>query len=527
MEDLQTTSNLTSLPSDDLLVYNKLADFIKINGTRSLRGREEMKALHMTAAQLAYCFAYWSSAGEGPVSGARIMMMDDLCKLLSRSPDAVFLDELCLDDEYIANTFAELIHRKKCRDEDYAHSVTAADIFYLAAMEAKGSLPNAIPMSELSVFSGEDDESAALRASAARHTPVYTKNGICIAERDVPCEATKYNSVAVIYCTDENCTERLTEFLIAAQPTTEKVEIALCRTELLITSLVQSHNEIHISTGKLPKLTAGRYTSAYADYRDLPCLELANAFFTDLVFGPLVLTVKGDRRAVAAACRRARLKNLSVFEDIKLKQKNRKDIPINQLSFSSRLLTPLMTTISASPLKTAIPRHDPSKIREANVIPLASQIYERTKRGITDRVFTASVDLKASPLPFHSGIYTLIAPIMAAAASGINLKNGELAISVKASLCFDGDSSAASTAALLGLYRAETELPIPSAPKLLLDINQTGVCSLTVSIIASARATASLELSSPSVSDFLIEHADENALPDFKMLRKLISGENN
>ena len=527
MEELQTTNDSLALPSDDLLIYNKLADTIRVNGTRGLKSREEMKKLNMTAAQLAYCVSYWSSNGEGPASGARIMLMDDLCKLMSRSPEAVFLDEICFDDEYIAETFAKVMHRQKHRGDSYTHSVTAADIFSLAARSTRASLPNALPLSELSLFSGRDDETASLRAAAARHTPVYTENGICVAERDVPCRAVKRDSVAVIYCTGESQAERLRDFLTGTYAKTAEVEISLCPTDLLLASLVTSLDEIHISTGKLPKPTLGRYASAYAGYSDLPYLELANAFLTDGVFGPIVLTVNGDKRAVASVCRCARRKKLSVFEDIKLKQKKKKAIAINNLSFSSRLLTPLMTSVSASPLRTAIPRHDPSLLRGSDVIPTASQIFERTKRGITDRVFAASVDLKSSPLPFHSGVYALVAPLIAAAKSGINLKNGELSLSIKASLCFDKDSSACSMAALLGLYRAETELPIPSDTDLHLEVNSSGVCTVTVSLLSSSRVTAELELSAPTVSDFLIGHADRNALPDFEMLRKLISGEDN
>ena len=523
MDELHTPPT----PSDDLLLYNRLADTIRFYGNQVLRSNEDAKRIYMSLAQLTYCISYYSSSNSKPMSGSQIMFCDDFCRIMSGSPRAVFPEELLLNDEYIADTFAEVMYRHKIASKSYSHGVTAADIFNLSANEIKKTLSPCLSASELSVFGGSDDSEACLHAASAYHLPIQTENGRCIAEKLLSPNFGSATAVAIVYCNAEDGEKRLCDLLTGSAATASRVSVTPSATTEILAELISRHDEIHISTGKLPKTESGRYSPAYANIADVPYLELANAFLTDSVFGHRVLIVSGEKRRVRSFCQRARRQKLSVFEDIKLKQRKKKKAAINDLTVSARLIIPLMTSVSNNPVKAIIPDHDTSRMGEENVIPTASMIYERARLGVKDSVYSATLSVKDSPLPYHSGIYAIVAPLLEAALGGVNLSIGELSMSINASLCFEGGSAGHSIAALLGLYRAQVELPLPSVTDLHIDTNSEGVCQLTVSVHSASVKQATLELANGSVKDFLLENADKNGLPDFEMIRKLVSGDIN
>ena len=170
-------------------------------------------------------------------------------------------------------------------------------------------------------------------------------------------------------------------------------------------------------------------------------------------------------------------------------------------------------------LRVKIPDHDILSHPVSDVIPEAECIYENG----TDHVYSATSEISAD-LPFHSALYTLLSPLLAASERGVNRKNGELSISARISLSFsDESSSAISIAALLGVCKVQTALSLP-LENVHLELVEGEKAGITATAHSFSDSPAELDLSAENAKSFLLKIANADGIPDFDILERLISG---
>lgn len=515
--------NTSPLPEEekvikDLAFYRRVVNSIATVGVNNVYGFEH---LSMSRNQLNYCHSYYLNTYRRVIFAEELMFIDGYCELLRSSPRSIAVDELLLNDGYIAQAYADLMSRRRALVPDYNTHPTVAELLDVTAESVKLKMSPVFRYSELDVFSSDSDRSASLKCLAGGCEPLVCRNGVCVGRKLATKEPRGRHCVAVIYANADSRDDAYAEFLSSNTAMLSSAVIELCKTEDIFARLVDRYDGFSVNTSTLPLPKEGRYANQVLQYNEIFLIELAGAFLTRELFGESAILVSGDKKTVKKLCKLASGLGLSHFNGIQSNEKLKKA--------SSDSSTPVVVKIRSSLYRiiaeldnnrrVKIPDHDITSHLISDVIPEAECIYESG----TDHVYSATNEI-SDALPFHSAIYTLLSPLLAAAERGVNLKNGELSLSARISLSFSDESSSAnSIAALLGICKVQTALSIP-LENTHLELTESEKTGITATVHAFSDSPAALDLSAENAKGFLLSIANPDGIPDFDTLERLISG---
>ena len=277
---------------------------------------------------------------------------------------------------------------------------------------------------------------------------------------------------------------------------------------------------MNVST--LPMPQSGTFAAHELINNESVTVRFASAFLTEEVFGERVLVIHGNQIAAKLLCTAAKKCGLSYFDGIRADINPKKVSKVTSSSTVLKLngtLFGILEELSGN-IQIKLPDHKTEGVSAAELIPPSVNLA----RSDTDCVFSARLSPTDSPLPYHSGVYGVLSPLISAASRGVNRKNGEISLSVSASLSFNDEKSIGrSLAFILGLYRAQIELSIPLVGSCIEFTDGTS-SEVTISVHGFSESPASLTLPSESVEGFLCGTADGDLLPNFGIIRELIDG---
>ena len=418
----------------------------------------DLSPLRMNAHQIEFSRSFIGRKYSRAMMPAELMLIDGYCGSISRSPHSVAMNELLLNDEFIAATYAALMRERHSRHPNSELHPTVKELADLIAAASRSGEANRFPYSELAAFSSFSDDRARLSCLASGCLPICTDDGVCIGKRLTVRQNDSSVSTAVIFAAVGQRPDDLRLFLESPKFVAARVFAEFCPTEDIFARLVDRYDEFHIDTLSLPIPRGRQYGGQPYFGNEVFAAEICEAFFTDTLFGDFAILIHGGHSAVRRLCDLAATLNLSSFNGIYCPRRSqssaKKPLPPHVVGIDSRLFRFLPEPCDN--ISVTIPDHRTEETTLSEVMPLPRVIRQEGY----DLFVTAKGSVSPS-LPFHSGYYALLAPA-AVALSHRNSGDGQLSVSVRLSLCFgDKESAGLSLSVLLGVYRAAMELSLP------------------------------------------------------------------
>lgn len=450
MEDTNTQGFEPKFEKD--IFFYRGASFSILSG-----GSFDISPLCMNAYQINFLREFVAKTYFRPLTPEDLMLADGYCELISGTAQSVAIRELLLNDEYIAKVYAELMSKRHELYPSYETPPSIAGIFDLICRVSAQNENNRFPYSELDVFSSLDNESAMLKSLSRGCKPIAVQNGVCIGQKLYAPKFRASDATAVIYAPAGQSPSALSDFLESYALISSSASAELCKTIEIFPKLIQRYDEIDIDTLALPKSRGTRYGNRPYIGSEAFYADICESFFTNELFGDTVILLHGSKSALNRLCSVAVKMKLSFFGNIYAHKNSRRASKKKTSLTVVRIKSDLFRFLAelGDNLKITLPDHDTSAHSASEVIPEIKEIFTSGN----DSFYRAETALSSSPLPFHSGFYSVAAPVAFAHSARNITTAGQLTLSVKAALCFsDAESAGRSLSALLGLYDASSRL---------------------------------------------------------------------
>ena len=440
--------------------FYRHAAFSMLNPGADQSSAPDLSRLSMSPNQLAYARSFVDSTLRRPITPSELMLIDGYCRTVSKTTNTIALNELTLNDEYIASAYASLMsERHRMFPESETHP-RIDELLEIIADISTEKTKSKFPFSELDAFSASDDERARLECLAGGCKPTTMLNGVCIGKKITVPKNDSSSATAVIYAAIGQRPADLELFLASSQLLSSKATVEFCPTMDIFARLIWRYDEFLIDTLSLPNPKSTEYGNQPNYAEEIFTAEICDAFFTDSLFGDYAILVHGNRSTVRSLCNTAARLNLSSFGGIytpkRAKRSNKKSLPQHVIRINC-LLYRFLSELCDN-LNVTIPDHVIHEALAANDIPRS----EITMNDGYDAFCSANASISSSALPFHSAFYSVISPTAHLLSLRDRATTGQLSLSLSVMLCFDDEKSAgASIAALLGIYTAaRLSLPI-------------------------------------------------------------------
>lgn len=512
MEELELHSHEPSKEPGGIKLYRRISAEINAGDLGAVLKTPAPDLLYMSRDQLRLCAFFYMNIYSRTVTPSELMLADGYCRLTRGSAHSLSPDELLLNDQRIAELYARLMWRRRQRNPDYVTRADIAEIFEIATESHRESRGNEFRYSELDVFTSDSDENARLTCLSKGCDPIFSADGICVGAKLRAPKNGASSATAVVYLKKDAAVSQLESFLSSPPVLRSSVVAELCPTDEIFTALIKKYEKFTVSTDTLPSPHTELYSRQnYFFNGEMFAAEVAEAFLTDALFGERVILLHGDARKVSRLCILAEKCGLGHFNGIRRGiKKNIANKPLD-VPIDSRLFRSLADFCDN--LKIKLEDRNTSKENIVSAIPSVCTHFQCE----TDSVFTATVDLGTSPLPFNSGLYAVLAPVFYALEQRKDILSGELSVSVKASLSFDSlDDQADSLSSILGVYAAISGLSLTTGNSFL-RLSEDGASSITVAVHDLADHTTAPECGNSEKLYKLIESSSDG-IPDLKTI---------
>ena len=521
-------SDDVSETTPSLSFYRTLEGDLALLSGQQIRNVCGVDKLWMSLAQLSYCCSFCKEIFHRPITAGELMFIDGFCKLLKCSLDSVAPEELLLNEDYIAQTYADIMGKRARLFPEYSEHLSFSDIFSFANILISKENSKGLPFSESRLFSAKNDLEAKLKCLTGGFIPEFEGERVCMGQRvSIEKSVSSKDHCAIIYLSSDRQKEALTEFISSYRGNAGISQITVCRGSEIFSLLVKTYSFFSINTATLPSPKEGIYAEQPSSISEMMFLDAANAFLSDELFGETALVIFGKRTAIRSLCRKAVNAKLPYFNGIQSERNHAKNRKLPKNTSTMKIDSSLFRTLSeiSNNICVKIPTHDLSGVNANGLLPTVEHVYSKVCGKNREDLYTVKLDLSDSALPFHAALLAATMLVITAASNGTNLRNGEYAFSFGADLSFDTQiSSGKALAAILALYRVQTELCIKDENSYL-SYSDNGSFELTLSLRTLTNAPASVSFGDGSIAEFLSKILSEELIPNFEILRKLISGD--
>jgi len=214
--DLSQSNGETSseAPTEkDLSFYEKAISLLSSTGAENTKKVFAKELSSMSREQLSYCHSFYMDNYKRLIRPVELMFIDGYCELVKGLPGSVSVDELLLNDSYIARTYADIMSKRRALDPEYSTHPSLADIFSMAQKWLKEEGYPSFRYSEIDVFSSFSDESAILTAISKGCKPIICRDGVCVCQKMTAKQHRDHTRAAVIFASDGQSRESFSEFL--------------------------------------------------------------------------------------------------------------------------------------------------------------------------------------------------------------------------------------------------------------------------------------------------------------------------
>ena len=454
------------------------------------------------------------------ISAGELLVLNGLARSFSSSPESYAAGSVISSDRHIADTLADMMSKYAFLYPDYSAPCTAQKAFEIGGEAVAYGKVKSFSMSDTALFSSSSDELAKLEAALGGFDPKYCQNGICMGEnlyihKEKHLRLGKSYSVSFAFLKENADFDNLLSFAgdVSAENSVVSA-FASKRSDLLGLFCDRSKRFLIMAEGipgdpfinEDPELTESEKIF----------ISTLKFFFENDPNGYAIAIISKPRSSSKTRLEALAEKHgIEIFHPIEITKFPRISVLSKGKTVSSLPSSVLRTISKSEALKVEIPSQSTStSLPEVN-------IYEHNQGE--ERLYTACVPL-SDGTSFADIINAVALTIIEAAYKGYNTKNSEISIAINAKIFMSSESVGSSYAAILGVYRAITEmgLSVDSSSLSLTNIDPSVSVALKVRAFKEPVSTKSRF----SPHELLISLTNDIGIPDFSDLLALINGQN-
>ncbi len=452
-------------------------------------------SLALSDEMLAYCMKHYKNVEHRDPFTDELQVLSALSLELERLPDAACVNDFSTQDVYVAQTYADMVQKRKVHNPHATYPPTLKEASLLASRELSRVGRIAKPQQRLHAQYAPDvlleDHSATL---ATAHAPVRLR--AVSTETATPCtgdvlvllSATTAQNGAAFSPVPIKCSLRLRQNGILCELISHFDGVAI--------DLRPFSDGIHAAS--LTVLTGDAYRGAFilcVAAKDLQALlshmkhrGIFGFAFARLTDAPSVTVFRPSTEAYTI-----------------------------QTSFLRTLFRRKRHTFNLSDEGETIAAINRTPVTDATCAYLENASIQKGSEAVSlDGIGCSAASATLSSAGFQSALYTALAPALTLAALGAPIEAQSLSIT------FTYSSASNCLPAILGLYRVQTELALQAHECNLIFADASEAPSLSVFSLTDKHLSPS-HLSSIGASVYCLEiPVDEEGRPDFAALREAL-----
>ena len=455
------------------------------------------------------------------IRAEELLILNGLAKTFSSSPESYAAGSVISSDRHIADTIADMMSKYAFLYPDYSSPCTVKKALELGGEAVAYDKVKSFSMSDTALFSSSSDELTKLEAALGGFEPKYCQNGICMAEnlyihKEKHLRLGKSYSVSFAFLKENADFDNLLSFAgdVSAESTVVSA-FASKRSDMLGLLCDRSKRFLIMAEG----IPFDSFINEDAELTESEKIlrSISKFFFENDPDGYAIAIISKPRASSKTRLEAlAKKHGIEIFHPIEITKIPRLSVLSKGKTVSSLPSSVLRTIMKSEALNVEIP----SQSASATLPEVA--IHEHNQGE--ERLYTACIPLSDGSSAFADATNAVALTIIESAYKGYNTKNSEISIAINAKTSMSSESVGSSYAAILGVYRAITEmgLSVDSSSLSLTDIDPSVSVALKVRAFKEPVSTKSRF----SPHEFLISLTNDSGIPDFSALLALINGQN-
>lgn len=480
------------------------------------KSREELltasKKSELSTPLLNICQAF---AKTNTFTDKDLFILNYISAALKRSPADFAVSRLHVNEEYIAEAYKDAMSKYAALTPDYKAPCNISRLLSLGSEALSFGAPRSYSLSDVSLFAGTDTAAKRISCAVRGYFPA-DESGSVYERKDSPRRMSRKISscqAAIIYTREPEKASTLEEFFNSPDNLEGACAFASSPDELFV-KLLALDTGVTVNADALPNVNL--LPNLPNAYRAM--IKVSLALFDNVVFGDTAVVVIAPSAKLGRICTRAIGKGLTTCRALSFKRQSEFSVtsynqPVSKLPVA--LLKAIREMIGhGANIKT----HSPASLEKETHV---EKIFEDEKGK--NAAYRTSFSVSDSPAPYHEALYSTLALILSAARDGFNLRKGDMRLSVRASLSLtDQEKIGAAVAAILGIYRIETEFCVPEENSTVEYASENS--EITVCLRAHSNGKRKISEKYSSIDPLLFSSLDENGIPDLTALRDFAYG---
>ncbi len=504
----------------DILTARKIADELFDASNGRIKEISTMPEVSLSVSSLSGIQGFINSYAKSKIGAEEILLLNGLASALASSLKYYAAGGITTNEKHVADTIADMMAKYAFLYPDYSAPCTVEQVLKICGEAISYGKTRSFSMGEHSLLSSRSDELSALNAILKGLDVKHCKNGICIAtdrysRKSKGFRNGKRYSVSFAYLKEGASFDNLIAFANDIALSKNTVSAFAANENELFLGLCERSKKLSLIAEKIPVATFIDEASDFTESEKI-FYSISEFLFNRNPQKCAIAIISKPKKSSQKRLNALALKHgIEVYHPIEITKEPRVTVCSANKTLASLSSDIFRLVMRPQILDVGIPIQSKS----VAYIPV-EKAYNVNETA--ESVYMASILLYDNRESFGNCISAILSPFISAAYDGLNTKNStfSVALSLKLSISDAGGSYAA----LLGIYRAITELGVTVEDS---SVSLTdGEPSLSVALKAQTFGditTLSTDLSPKDLFAFL---AKEEKLPDFSAFLALINGQN-
>lgn len=382
-----------------------------------------------------------------------LILLDSFIGAIGNSANRYAAVSIRANDAHVAKPLLDIIRSRQDFHPDEGHPCTLGEAFHTVTESVDHQKMRSFSTSDRRIFISDSDDNARLTAITNGYLPELCENGICIAKNtydhinNKEIRWGKEYSAVVVYPREESGLDRIYGFAKKISRSKKAMSVSVSRGKDVFRNLYFGvSSKLTVRAERLGLLLKEDVRESFVD--------VANALFTDSLFGSTAITVICKKKQAEKVLTLARQMGLATCTAIEIAKAPKLKLFFNRLLLSELRNDALSNIGAPKPLSVEIPQ---SPTGEAS-FPEVTRLCEFSDNG--DTVY--SVSLPISHYGYQNATLAVISPLVSAAFDGFNLKNSCFSLAARVSADLSSKESVSEAySALASLHGVTSELGFP------------------------------------------------------------------
>lgn len=493
-----------------------IRNFRYCNADQAKRLKNEL-TLGMSDEVLSYCIAHYKNHELRDPYIDELLMLDRLCAALERAPDAVAPTDLFTRDDFAAETYADMMAKRRQTNPDAKHPCTMSEAAKLASIYMLRAGKSASVLRSASVI----PESVRDRQAFPSESCLIAPNS-AFRLRVLPFTTAKPEVGDLLLLLSPGETQTRLSFYKATERLLETPTVATLlkgvytvRRTGLLRELLEITNSLRLVLTPFSNLHTPMPLTILNDHHEgcrilriradakeklmqlIHKAEISASLFGEITSDGRFTFYRGDEESFSIHPQF--LRTLYRYKGVPLKLATETTLPIDEIRH-----------------RTVAPFHCQY---------LSPEITNRLREAVSiNGVLAASASATPQKSYCKTALYTALSPILTLAASGVPYSDQVLSLGVEMPEGYDTPSVAGEgMSVLLGLYRAQAELGIPAQAISLRTESAVKHPTVTAFALAEGSTPVSSCFTAPEHEVYcLVPKFHRDGTPHFQSLRKMM-----